>query len=396
MHVFVISPFPRRDTPESGISYYARTLARQLKIAGLEVTAVGQKDAYADSADVEIARVWDISALFPFQIARALFSKGPGTALVHHALFLYGTSMLNVLVFPLLLLLLRASRCRVITELHDLRPLSTIDKAFVKDKGIPIPPLLVRTAYRALFFLIGLLSHRIIVHDAASQCTAIEDYRISSAKISRVALVLPTSEPMDREAARSQLDLNSTQFCFLFFGYASDYKGLDVLADVVKRISSDPDAANIRLEIAAGPNPHLASQPEYQAYYAATRASLEKFSCVRWHGFVPDDRVALYFSAADAVILPYTKTIGSSAPLTQALSYGLPVVVSNHIPTEGYDGDLIICEPTSNSLENAMREVARQKRAFRNDLSAVASVQRRLILEYVDAIRAEAMPRRMA
>lgn len=45
-------------------------------------------------------------------------------------------------------------------------------------------------------------------------------------------------------------------------------------------------------------------------------------------GFVPEEKVALYFSACDAVILPYTSFFSSSGPLALAIAYDKPILLS--------------------------------------------------------------------
>lgn len=390
MRLFVISPFPRRETPESGIAYYARTLASQLTSAGVGVVAVTQKDATTELKGVEVVPVWEHGVCYPVAIACAVRSRRGTLSLVHHAPFLYGNSLVSVFIFPLLLLMLRILGCRAVTELHDVRPIATIDSEFTREKGLPVPAVLVKLAYRALFFSIGKFSQRVIVHDDNAYRAAVEDYKISSRKITETPLVVPIAELVNRETARAHFNLSRSHFCFLFFGYASDYKGLDLLLEAMRRISAARAVSEIVLIVAAGPNPHLLSQPAYQAYYAGLKEAFERSPGVLWKGFVPDDDVALYFSAADAVVLPYTKTIGSSAPLTQALSYSCPVIVSRLIPIEGYEGDLIVCDPTSTDLERAMCEmVARHGNSLTGSRKPFLKRQG-LIEGYLDALRTAA------
>ena len=105
---------------------------------------------------------------------------------------------------------------------------------------------------------------------------------------------------------------------FLFFGFVRPYKGLHVLLDtwggVVERV---PDA---RLVVAG----------EFYADEDALRAQAAPLGdSVRFDAaYIPDDRVGLYFSAADAVVQPYV-TATQSGVAQIAFGYGRPVITTD-------------------------------------------------------------------
>ena len=121
-----------------------------------------------------------------------------------------------------------------------------------------------------------------------------------------------------RPEAREALGLPTRAPVFLFFGFVRRYKGLHVLLDawggVVDRV---PDA---RLVVAG----------EFYADEDALRAQAAPLGdSVRFDAaYVPDDRVGLYFSAADAVVQPYVAATQSGVAQI-AFGYGLPVITTD-------------------------------------------------------------------
>jgi glycosyltransferase involved in cell wall biosynthesis len=101
----------------------------------------------------------------------------------------------------------------------------------------------------------------------------------------------------------------------LFFGLIRPYKGLDLLLDAVSRLPT------VELIVAGEPYMNIHALKE--------RSGREDLvGRVHWHtDFIPADNVATYFSAADAVVLPYKKATNSGVGLT-AVAFGKPLVVT--------------------------------------------------------------------
>ena len=125
-------------------------------------------------------------------------------------------------------------------------------------------------------------------------------------------------EPVPRDQARAALGLPADAPVFLFFGFIRRYKGLDVLldawAEVVRQI---PDA---RLVVAG----------EFYADEDALRQrAAELGGSVRLDAdYIPDERVPLYFGAADAVVQPY-RTATQSGVAQIAFHFGRPVITTD-------------------------------------------------------------------
>ena len=125
-------------------------------------------------------------------------------------------------------------------------------------------------------------------------------------------------DPVDRAQARRQLGLDAEAPVFLFFGFVRRYKGLHVLLEAMPQVlERQPDA---RLVVAG----------EFYADEAALRAQAAPLGdAVRFDArYIPDDRIALYFSAADAVVQPYVSATQSGVAQI-AFHFGRPVITTD-------------------------------------------------------------------
>jgi len=140
---------------------------------------------------------------------------------------------------------------------------------------------------------------------------------------------------LTREAAREKLGVRGRTL--LFFGYVRPYKGLGVLLDAFARYSaSDPEA---RLLV-------VGEFYERRETYDARVRGLGLGGRVTFiDRYVPDEEVALYFRAADLLVLPYLSATQSGV-IQIAQSLGLPVVTTRvgglpEVVEEGVTGFLV-------------------------------------------------------
>ncbi len=123
--------------------------------------------------------------------------------------------------------------------------------------------------------------------------------------------------PTPRPDARAALGLPDGVPVFLFFGFIRRYKGLHVLLDAW---------ADVRRRV---PHAVLVVAGEFYADEDALRAQAGALDGVRLDAdYIPDDRVGLYFGAADAVVQPYV-TATQSGVAQIAFHFGRPVVTTD-------------------------------------------------------------------
>ncbi len=122
---------------------------------------------------------------------------------------------------------------------------------------------------------------------------------------------------IDKQEARNSLGIDARRV-LLFFGYIRPYKGLDVMIDALAQ--TDP-----ALDV------HLLVVGEFygdERRYREQVASRGLKESVTFHAdYVPNNQVARYFSAADAVVLPYTSATQSGIAQI-AYNFDRPVIAT--------------------------------------------------------------------
>ena len=130
----------------------------------------------------------------------------------------------------------------------------------------------------------------------------------------------PSSPGVDRKQAREVLGLNPTGPVLLFFGLIKPHKGLDSLLRAWLRVVEEfPDA---RLLIAGEAMLSLRSVEGL-----IRRLRIQESVTLR-AGFVPRGEVQYLMCAADAVVLPYTRT-STSGVVPLAYRFARPVVATS-------------------------------------------------------------------
>lgn len=129
---------------------------------------------------------------------------------------------------------------------------------------------------------------------------------------------------LDKQKSRKVLGFDPNKRIILYFGYLTWYKGADLFLDFAKNTKSN----KYQFIIAGGPSFTNNSKKYYKTY-------LKKFDNLPKNifltGFVPEDKISLYFSAADIVVLPYRTMMSSSGPLSLAFSFEKPVLLSKQL-----------------------------------------------------------------
>ena len=126
---------------------------------------------------------------------------------------------------------------------------------------------------------------------------------------------------LPREQACHRLGLNPEVGYAMFFGYVRDYKGLDLLLDAWALLKSEGKTSGRKLLVVG----------EVYGDDTKYRTQIERLGLaedVVFHdSFVPDEEVALWFSVADMVALPY-KSATQSGVTQVAYAFDVPMVVT--------------------------------------------------------------------
>ncbi len=123
-------------------------------------------------------------------------------------------------------------------------------------------------------------------------------------------------EPIEKREARKRLGITANRVV-LFFGYIRKYKGLHVLLDSMNLLKD----AGIHL-LAVGE-----CYGDEHVYHDRVNALHLEETVTLVTDYVPNDRVGLFFSATDAVILPYLSATQSGIAQI-AYNFDRPVIAS--------------------------------------------------------------------
>ncbi len=159
---------------------------------------------------------------------------------------------------------------------------------------------------------------------------------------------------LSQNQARKVLNLNEDVFTVLFFGIVRPYKGLRNLIAAVAKL------------IEAGKDVHLVVAGEFWEPLVSYQNQIDQLNLNDvvsiFPGYVPNEKIALYFAASDLLAAPYMSGTQSGVAKL-ALGFGLPVLI-----TESITDDLL------RSLIN--RGVTIAQSANSDDLAAAISQAR--------------------
>ncbi|MFV2043813.1 MAG: glycosyltransferase [Anaerolineales bacterium] len=233
--------------------------------------------------------------------------------------------------------------------------------------------LLRRAGFRILFLIHNVLPHeerpwdrllarltmrmgdRFIVHTPRERerlLSLVPDAEISVHPHPRYDMFL--NDRLSPTAARQKLGLPLERKILLFFGFVRPYKGLDIALEGLAILRD------------RGQSIHLLVAGEFWADKAIYTRLIEKLqlSTLVWieDRYIPNEEVGRYFSAADIAIAPFTGGTQSGSA-TIALSFGLPLIVTEHI-AEGMSasGANVIAIPAGDpaSLADAVETLFKQ------------------------------------
>lgn len=187
--------------------------------------------------------------------------------------------------------------------------------------------------YNALFmtfnYSLGMVTHKIVILEHALKEKLAQI--ISPEKI----VVIPhavdaTLETVDKITARKKLKLPTDEFVVMFFGYVNWFKGADLFVEYFKD-TEKLAGKKVRFVIAGGESPTMKSKGFYRTYFHNVERSVRESKRVSMTGYVAQEDIGDYFSAADLIVFPYRECMCASGVLSLAFSYKTPFIVSDKL-----------------------------------------------------------------
>lgn len=172
----------------------------------------------------------------------------------------------------------------------------------------------------------------------------LKEYTSAPALFSPHPMFSNFGERVKRDEACLKLGLDNNCNYLLFFGLIREYKGLDTLLEAWKRVRRE----NLKLIVAGE---FYESKEKYEPMLESLGDSV-----ILHDRFIADDDVKYYFSAVDALVLPY-KTATQSGVTQIAYNFSLPMIVTEvgGLP-EIVPNDVVgyVCPPTVEGVAEAI------------------------------------------
>lgn len=156
----------------------------------------------------------------------------------------------------------------------------------------------------------------IIVH-SRELASILERSGFGSEILTLLPFPLKRKAPLDKKRSKAELGLPPDKKVVLMFGFIHPNKGLDLAVPASQKFKSEA------VFLVVG-SPRIKG---HESYYAELKKSAEG-SGMLFHGYIPEEKIPLYMSAADIALVPY-KWIQNSLVINLFLSYSLPVLSSD-------------------------------------------------------------------
>jgi len=336
----VITSYPEKGLVHGiktvGVASYAKNTLlslskafnNKLDIIVLAERLPGQKKNYKEK-NITVNRCWQRNSWFLcVQLFKQIKKIKTKKVLIEFEMAMMGNPSKNILL-PFLLSALKLIGKEVFIAIHQVVLDFEEMSGHLGTKRKSVKNKLLSLFSRVFFSLTVRLSSKTIVFEEFLK------NRLAKISPSKKIFVIPhgveaQKTTIDKSFARKRLNLKSSDFVVVIFGYLAWYKGTDWLTDrVTSGLSNNPNK-NIKLIIAGGPNPNHKGKPFYQKYIENIKNTAKNHpKNITLTGFVEEKNINTYYQAADVMIYPYRTGISSSGPLAMAFTNQRPFLLSN-------------------------------------------------------------------
>jgi len=364
------------DYPPSGVVHskdnapYSKCLATSFSGKDAKIVVFANKlngrEEYTEG-NIEVVRCWNRGVFYLLQILGKIWRRRTNIQAIHiqHEYFYYGNAFTTIL-FPLFLLILKSLRKPIILTIHGVISFSQLDRAFTQKNNLKGSPRILKLGLLIITKLICSLSDKVVVHEDYPSRVLAHEYGIRQKKITVIPRGINDegNKLINREKAKELLNVGGKRV-IMFFGYISGYKGLDILIDACHDLPREEYA----LLIAGDRNPRLQRDIKYQKNIRDLGQKASQSSCeIRFCGFIPEEDLPLYFSAADVVIFPHTEVMGASGTLATTISYRRPFLLSEPFKLLLVDDDLLFRnnpEDLRNKIDEFFSSIELEEKALK-------------------------------
>jgi glycosyltransferase involved in cell wall biosynthesis len=329
-HISLYPPKGHKHAGGSGVASYTKNLVTHLADEHIGTQFVlcnklDREDTYREHS-IFVKRCFDRNMHFVTQLQQELRDVHPDIVHIQQEIALFG----NIATAYSLQLLVRAWRKSLVITLHGVVDPDIVDEQFVRSNNSRAPAWLVRRALQGIYKPLVTQPSHIIVHEQLFKDILVRSYGAQPDTISVIPHGVEVIHPGPVSRTRERLHIPTGAQVVLFMGYATGYKGLDLLIDGFAHYAQRNPTAY--LIIGAGKHPKLQDDPHYLSMYEALQhkaSSAIPANQYQWIGFIPEKNIPAYYGAADVSIYPYTAAISSSGPMSIAIGGERPFLCSD-------------------------------------------------------------------
>ena len=329
--LIIISEYTPSIKGSTGLARFASNTAESLGNKLIIITnRAKDQDEISESDDNLLIRCFEKNRFLTFFniFAYLLRLNKVKTVLFEFEFASYG-NIFVVGLLPLLVLLMKIIGKKVFFALHQVTDdLKRLNRHLGLAKNSPFLSLL-NIGLGLFYWILGLLSEKVIVLEEEFK-SRLSKF-IKEDKILLIPHGVESLKALDNFKTRREMKLGRKDFVILVFGYIAWYKGLDRLIEVFNHIPATFQGKRVKLVIAGGYSQAQAGRDHYERHFQSVMEKARGNKRVIVTGFVPEDKIKDYYSVADLCLAPYREFVSSSGPLSLALSFQKPVILSQEL-----------------------------------------------------------------
>ena len=313
--------------PATNYSAYLIDALQEKMPDGMDVTVYTSREKANLKVSLKnIKLVWNKNIFYPFQILMQALKDRPGVLHIQHEINMFGGPA-TAIVFPVLLVLLKLFRVKIVVTIHAVVVRKDVSKEFLETffgSGREILVFFVRVFFYILYKSTGIFADKILVHADVLKNILTSDYRIRVDKVIVIRHGVPEKIEFNNKIspACSWANLIYNKPFILYYGYFHKRKGIEIIIQSFKKVLKD--FPELKLVMAGGT---LQEDYRQQLEMLVRKLNIEKN--VVFTGFIEEIYLSWLMGSCKFILLPAQYSISASGPLAQAIAYHKPAIVSN-------------------------------------------------------------------
>jgi glycosyltransferase involved in cell wall biosynthesis len=325
--LIILTPYPQGSVysdKESALASFSKNLVTELRTKLSLITVITNardKSIFDSDGNVQIERCWKKNALNSFaHILHASQRTPTQNMLIQLEWNMFGQpASIYMLLLPFLLLGLRLIGKKVVVVAHGV----LLDASSVLFHS---PFVIIQNVFLRLFYIcISLCSERIVVLEQALKDELVK-IGIPWTKVAFIPHGIDTQLlPLSQNEAHARIHADKRVYV-VCPGFINRYKGTDIFAELAGTL----DAKKYQCIIAGGESFNLGKTPDYRMFADNVKKIAAKNE-VQITGFLDQNDLVTYLSAADILIFPYRSLLSSSGVLSLGITFEKPFLLSEKL-----------------------------------------------------------------